>query len=82
MPISTQIPESERVKGRKGVARTASATPFEPCKGFHANQAGTVTVKFVDDTSTVDLVVVAGVSYGYEIKEFTVGASITLVTMY
>lgn len=64
------------VPGRSGVALTASANTIPVTRAIHCNTAGTITVQFVDDDATVDLVVVAGGSYAYQIQKLTVGTGV------
>ena len=61
------------------VARTASATAFDACRGIHCSTAGTITVLFENDAATVDLVVTAGAFYPYRLVKVTAGTGVVTV---
>lgn len=73
--------EAQIVPGKRGVEKTASATPFDPGRGFHANVSETISVIFEEATAAIPLVVTAGVPYPYAIKAYTSGTQ-TLVVLY
>lgn len=73
-------PEAQVVPAYSAVARTSSATAFNPCRAFHSNTTEEITVTFEDGTS-VDLTVSEGVCYPYKIKAYTAGTG-EIVTLY
>ena len=76
-PYAYASPEALVTPGTKGgAAITASSSTFTPTRAIHCNVAETITVQFVDDTTTTDLVVVAGQSYPYRINKVTVGTGV------
>lgn len=82
MPIATDLPnDAQVVPAKTGVSKTASATAFSACRGFHANFSGTATIQFKDASAAVDVEVVSGVTYPYSITHFTTGTG-TLVVLY
>lgn len=64
------------VPATQGVPLTASASTIPMTRGLHCNSAGTITVQFARASSTVDLVVVAGGSYSYQITKLTAGTGV------
>lgn len=66
-------------QGTKAVAITASATEFAATRAIHTNTATTITVQFLEETGTVDLVVAAGATYPYRIVKVTAGAGVVAI---
>lgn len=57
-------------------AITASASEIPATRGIHCNSAGSITVQFVGDTTTVSLSVLAGASYPYRVNKVTAGTGV------
>jgi hypothetical protein len=55
---------------RKGGAVVGDAVLSPPCRAFHCNTAGTVTVRLAGDTADVTLTCTAGTVYPYSVVIF------------
>jgi hypothetical protein len=58
------------------VAITAGATEIVATRGVFCNTAGAFTVRFVGDTSTVELTLLAGVVYPFRVNQVTAGTGL------
>lgn len=75
LPLAAMIVPAEHA-----VAKTASATVFDACKGFHVSTSEAITVTMKSGAS-VSLTVVSGQCYAYQIKAYTAGAG-TILALY
>ena len=55
---------------RKGGTAVGDAVLSPPCRAFHCNTSGTVTVRLAGDTADVTLTCTGGVTYSYSVVVF------------
>lgn len=72
--------ESGAINAAHGAETVAAPTVLgESCRAIHTNGAGTLSVKFVNDSTAVSLNVIDGAYYPYQIQEIVSLGTVTSV---